>query len=95
VFEAALPENIDSPYRSTLTRLAKATPAMAATVARRVLERDLSAAYGPAWRQPVGRFDGSEPAAATRIVPRRRVLQREPENQDGRGGRCSRRIRGG
>jgi predicted unusual protein kinase regulating ubiquinone biosynthesis (AarF/ABC1/UbiB family) len=38
VFEAALPDSIAGPYRSTLSCLADATPAMPATVARRVLE---------------------------------------------------------
>jgi predicted unusual protein kinase regulating ubiquinone biosynthesis (AarF/ABC1/UbiB family) len=65
VFEAALPEHIASPYRSTLTRLANATPPMPATVARRVLEGALSAAYGPAWRQRLIDFDETPAATAS------------------------------
>jgi predicted unusual protein kinase regulating ubiquinone biosynthesis (AarF/ABC1/UbiB family) len=65
VFDAALPENIAGPYRSTLTRIAEATPAMPATVARRVLEGDLSAGYGPEWRNRLVDFDQTPAASAS------------------------------
>jgi predicted unusual protein kinase regulating ubiquinone biosynthesis (AarF/ABC1/UbiB family) len=65
VFEAALPDNIAGPYRSALSRLADATPAMPATVSRRVLESELSAAYGSDWRQRLVDFDETPAATAS------------------------------
>src|SRR6476660_9561596 len=50
VFETAMPEEVARPYRSALTRLTDATPAMPAAVARRVVGADLSLAYGTEWR---------------------------------------------
>ena len=65
VFEAALPEEAAAPYRSALRRLADAAPAMPAEVARRVLAADLSAAYGPRWRERLVAFDDTPAAAAS------------------------------
>jgi predicted unusual protein kinase regulating ubiquinone biosynthesis (AarF/ABC1/UbiB family) len=65
VFEAALPESIAGPYRSTLSRLADATPAMPAAVARRVLEGDLCAAYGSDWRRRLVDFEETPAATAS------------------------------
>jgi predicted unusual protein kinase regulating ubiquinone biosynthesis (AarF/ABC1/UbiB family) len=65
VFEAALPDNMAGPYRSTLSRLADATPAMPAAVARRVLESDLSAAYGSDWPRRLVDFDETPAATAS------------------------------
>jgi predicted unusual protein kinase regulating ubiquinone biosynthesis (AarF/ABC1/UbiB family) len=42
VFEAALPEEVARPYRSALSRLTDAAPAMPATVARCVVGEDLA-----------------------------------------------------
>ena len=61
VFEAALPDNTAGPYRSTLSRLVDATPAMPAAVALRVLESDLSAAYGCDWPRRLVDFDETRP----------------------------------
>src|SRR5580692_11181818 len=65
VFEAALPEEAAAPYRSALRRLADAAPAMPAEAARRVLAADLSAAYGPRWRDRLVAFDDTPAAAAS------------------------------
>jgi predicted unusual protein kinase regulating ubiquinone biosynthesis (AarF/ABC1/UbiB family) len=65
IFEAALPEEVARPYRSALTRLTDATPAMPAAVAHRVLAADLSFAYGPDWRQRLVDFDDTPAAAAS------------------------------
>jgi predicted unusual protein kinase regulating ubiquinone biosynthesis (AarF/ABC1/UbiB family) len=66
VFEAALPEEVAKPYRSALSRLTDATPAMPAAVARRVVATDLSLAYGAEWRNRLVDF-GDAPAAAASI----------------------------
>jgi predicted unusual protein kinase regulating ubiquinone biosynthesis (AarF/ABC1/UbiB family) len=66
VFEAALPDEVARPYRSALTRLTEATPAMPAAIAHRMLADELSAAYGPGWRQWLVDFD-DHPAAAASI----------------------------
>jgi predicted unusual protein kinase regulating ubiquinone biosynthesis (AarF/ABC1/UbiB family) len=65
VFEAALPEKIATPYRSALSRLADATPAMPATVAHRVLASDLAFAYGTDWRTRLIDFDDNPAATAS------------------------------
>src|ERR1700746_840224 len=51
VCEAAMPEEVAAPYRSALRRLTDSAPAMPAEAARRVLEADLAAAYGPRWQE--------------------------------------------
>jgi predicted unusual protein kinase regulating ubiquinone biosynthesis (AarF/ABC1/UbiB family) len=65
VFEAALPEEVAKPYRSALSRLTDATPAMPAEVARRVVAADLSLAYGTDWRGRLVDFDDIPAAAAS------------------------------
>jgi predicted unusual protein kinase regulating ubiquinone biosynthesis (AarF/ABC1/UbiB family) len=65
VFEAAMPEEVATPYRSALRRLTDAAPAMPADIARRVVAADLAAAYGPAWRERLVAFDGTPAAAAS------------------------------
>jgi predicted unusual protein kinase regulating ubiquinone biosynthesis (AarF/ABC1/UbiB family) len=65
VFEAAMPEEVAAPYRSALRRLADAQPAMPAGTARRVVDADLTAAYGPRWRERLVAFDDQPVAAAS------------------------------
>jgi predicted unusual protein kinase regulating ubiquinone biosynthesis (AarF/ABC1/UbiB family) len=65
VFEAAMPEEVAAPYRSALQRLADAQPAMPAGTARRVVDADLTAAYGPRWRERLVAFDDQPVAAAS------------------------------
>lgn len=62
IFEAALPEDVASPYRATLTRLQEAAPPMPAETVHQVLADDL----GPDWRDLFARFD-DHPAAAASI----------------------------
>jgi predicted unusual protein kinase regulating ubiquinone biosynthesis (AarF/ABC1/UbiB family) len=66
VFEAAMPEEVAAPYRSALRRLADAQPAMPASTALRVVDADLTVAYGPCWRERLVAFD-DRPAAAASI----------------------------
>ena len=61
IFEAALPENLVSPYRATLTRLQEAAPPLPAATVHRVLAN----AMGPAWRDRFMAFDDSAAAAAS------------------------------
>ena len=65
VFEAALPEEVATPYRSALRRLTDAAPAMPAEVARRVVAADLTAAYGSGWQDRLVAFDDIPAAAAS------------------------------
>jgi predicted unusual protein kinase regulating ubiquinone biosynthesis (AarF/ABC1/UbiB family) len=65
IFEVALPEEVARPYRSALSQLTDATPAMPAAVARRVLVADLSLAYGSDWRERLVDFDDVPAAAAS------------------------------
>jgi predicted unusual protein kinase regulating ubiquinone biosynthesis (AarF/ABC1/UbiB family) len=62
VFEAALPEEVASPYRASLTKLQEAAPPMPAAVVHEVLADDL----GPDWRDLFVDFD-DHPAAAASI----------------------------
>jgi predicted unusual protein kinase regulating ubiquinone biosynthesis (AarF/ABC1/UbiB family) len=62
MFEAAMPEDLVSPYRATLTKLQEAAPPMAAPVIHKVLAEQL----GPDWRDQLTDFD-DEPAAAASI----------------------------
>src|SRR3954469_17500557 len=62
VFEAALPEDIASPYRAALTKLQEAAPAMPPTALHRVLVGGL----GADWRAMFAEFD-DKPAAAASI----------------------------
>jgi predicted unusual protein kinase regulating ubiquinone biosynthesis (AarF/ABC1/UbiB family) len=61
IFEAALPENLVSPYRATLTRLQEAAPPLPAATVHRVLAN----AMGPDWRDQFVAFDDSAAAAAS------------------------------
>jgi predicted unusual protein kinase regulating ubiquinone biosynthesis (AarF/ABC1/UbiB family) len=65
VFEAALPDEVARPYRSALSRLTAATPAMPAAVARRVVAAELSLAEGTDWRERLVDFDDTPAAAAS------------------------------
>jgi predicted unusual protein kinase regulating ubiquinone biosynthesis (AarF/ABC1/UbiB family) len=65
VFETAMPEEVAGPYRSALTRLTDATPAMPAAVARRVVAADLSLAYGADWRSRLIALEEAPAAAAS------------------------------
>src|SRR6266566_1240125 len=62
IFEAALPPEIASPYRATLTRLQEAAPPLPARTVHQVLTREL----GPGWRSKFADFD-DKPAAAASI----------------------------
>jgi predicted unusual protein kinase regulating ubiquinone biosynthesis (AarF/ABC1/UbiB family) len=62
VFEAALPEDLVSPYRATLTRLQDAAPPMRAERVHNVLAEEL----GENWREQFREF-GDVPAAAASI----------------------------
>jgi predicted unusual protein kinase regulating ubiquinone biosynthesis (AarF/ABC1/UbiB family) len=65
VFEAAMPEEVAAPYRAALRRLTDAVPPMPAETARRVIMSDLSAAFGPGWRERLVEFDDMPLAAAS------------------------------
>ena len=62
VFEAALPEELASPYRAALTKLQDAAPPMPAPTVQRVLTKGL----GPDWRDCFQEWD-DHPAAAASI----------------------------
>lgn len=62
VFEAAVPDELASPYREALTRLQAAAPPMSAATVHRVLAEQL----GSRWRRRFAEFD-DEPAAAASI----------------------------
>ncbi|HSI93487.1 MAG TPA: AarF/ABC1/UbiB kinase family protein, partial [Jiangellaceae bacterium] len=62
VFEAALPEDLISPYRATLTKLQEAAPPMRAELVHQVLREE----FGPDWRDQFTEF-GDVPAAAASI----------------------------
>jgi predicted unusual protein kinase regulating ubiquinone biosynthesis (AarF/ABC1/UbiB family) len=66
VFEAAMPEEVAAPYRSALRRLTDAAPPMPAETAHRVIEADLSAAFGAGWPDRLVAF-GDTPVAAASI----------------------------
>lgn len=61
IFEAALPENLVSPYRATLTRLQEAAPPLPAATVHRVLTESL----GRDWRAQFSAFDDRAAAAAS------------------------------
>jgi predicted unusual protein kinase regulating ubiquinone biosynthesis (AarF/ABC1/UbiB family) len=62
VFEAALPEDLASPYRAALTKLQEAAPPMPPSAVHRVLAGGL----GDDWRSQFSQFD-DKPAAAASI----------------------------
>nr|WP_269205171.1 AarF/ABC1/UbiB kinase family protein [Motilibacter aurantiacus] len=61
IFEAALPEDVAAPYRSTLTRLQDAAPPMPADSVREVLAAEL----GPGWAALLPEFEDVPAAAAS------------------------------
>jgi predicted unusual protein kinase regulating ubiquinone biosynthesis (AarF/ABC1/UbiB family) len=61
VFEAALPEDLISPYRATLTKLQEAAPPMRAEVVHRVLAEEL----GSGWHSKFRKFQDVPAAAAS------------------------------
>src|SRR6266540_4632964 len=61
IFEAALPPEIASPYRATLTRLQEAAPPLPARVVHKVLASEL----GEQWRDNFIRFADKAAAAAS------------------------------
>jgi predicted unusual protein kinase regulating ubiquinone biosynthesis (AarF/ABC1/UbiB family) len=80
VFEAAMPEEVAAPYRAALRRLTDAAPPMPAEAARRVVAADLSAAYGPGWRNRLVAF-GDTPHAAASIGQVHRGRWRDDRGQ--------------
>jgi predicted unusual protein kinase regulating ubiquinone biosynthesis (AarF/ABC1/UbiB family) len=62
VFEAALPEEVASPYRAALTKLQEAAPPLPVATVHAVLAEQL----GPDWRAGFAHFD-DQPAAAASI----------------------------
>jgi predicted unusual protein kinase regulating ubiquinone biosynthesis (AarF/ABC1/UbiB family) len=61
IFEAALPPEIASPYRATLTKLQESAPPLPADTVHKVLVADL----GPGWRDNFADFNDSPTAAAS------------------------------
>jgi predicted unusual protein kinase regulating ubiquinone biosynthesis (AarF/ABC1/UbiB family) len=66
VFEAAMPAEVAAPYRAALQRLTDAAPPMPTETAHQVIAADLSAAFGPGWRERLVAF-GDTPRAAASI----------------------------
>ena len=62
VFEAALPEELAAPYRTTLTKLQEAAPPLPAATVHQVLKEQL----GVQWRKKFLEFD-DKPAASASI----------------------------
>lgn len=61
VFEAALPDDLASPYRAALTRLQEAAPPLPAASVHKVLATEL----GPSWRSKFVHFEDVPAAAAS------------------------------
>jgi predicted unusual protein kinase regulating ubiquinone biosynthesis (AarF/ABC1/UbiB family) len=61
IFEAALPDEIATPYRETLRRLQDAAPPMPPTVVHRVMANQ----FGADWREQFPEFDDVPAAAAS------------------------------
>src|SRR6516164_10584565 len=61
IFEAALPPEIASPYRATLTKLQEAAPPLPARTVHQVLAREL----GEDWRDNFAEFNDTPAAAAS------------------------------
>ena len=73
VMEAALPEELASPYRATLTKLQEAAPPMPAETVHRILADQL----GPRWRTAKFRSFEDTPAAAASIGQVHRAVWRD------------------
>jgi predicted unusual protein kinase regulating ubiquinone biosynthesis (AarF/ABC1/UbiB family) len=65
VYEAAMPEQTAAPYRAALRKLADSAPPMPSGVARRIIDTDLTVAFGPDWRDRLVDFDDTPAAAAS------------------------------
>jgi len=61
VFEAALPEELASPYRGALTKLQESAPALPAATVHKVMAQS----FGAEWRENFESFDDSPAAAAS------------------------------
>ena len=61
VFEAALPEELASPYRGALTKLQESAPALPAATVHKVMAQS----FGADWRENFESFDDSPAAAAS------------------------------
>lgn len=61
IFEAALPPELASPYRATLTRLQEAAPSLPARTVHQVLRQEL----GEGWGELFAEFDPTPTAAAS------------------------------
>ncbi len=72
IFEAALPPEIASPYRATLTRLQESAPPLPAAAVHKVLVADL----GASWRDNFAEFN-DRPAAAASIGQVHRAIWRD------------------
>lgn len=73
VMEAALPEELASPYRATLTKLQEAAPPMPAETVHSILADQL----GPRWRTSKFRSFDDTPAAAASIGQVHRAVWRD------------------
>jgi len=73
IFEAALPEEVSSPYRQALTKLQEAAPPLPVASVHKVLADQL----GPDWRELFVEFDDT-PTAAASIGQVHRAIWRGP-----------------
>ncbi|MDR6864082.1 AarF/ABC1/UbiB kinase family protein [Phycicoccus sp. 3266] len=73
VMEAAMPEELAGPYRSTLTKLQEAAPPLPAATVHRVLAEEL----GPRWRTSKFQSFDDVPAAAASIGQVHRAVWRD------------------
>jgi predicted unusual protein kinase regulating ubiquinone biosynthesis (AarF/ABC1/UbiB family) len=73
VMEAAMPEELAGPYRSTLTKLQEAAPPLPAATVHKVLAEEL----GPRWRSSKFQSFDDTPAAAASIGQVHRAVWRD------------------